>query len=163
MSVFQLGFRPFYLLASVFAIAAMIVWLRAFAGYSDTGVYLSGMVWHSHEMLFGFAAAIIAGFLLTAVKSWTGLATPTGLPLGALAVLWLAARALIFTGPSLPAAIVDVAFLPALAAAIAVPILRSRNQRNYKVLAIVIALSIVHAVFHLANLEYLQARLSRRS
>jgi len=161
MSIFQLGFRTFYSLAAVFSIAAMILWLCAFAGLSGTGEYLYGVVWHSHEMLFGFATAVIAGFLLTAVRNWTGLPTPTGAALALLAALWLAARVLIILGSAPLAAIIDVAFLPALAIAIAGPILGSRNKRNYKVLAIILLLAVLHGVFHLASLGYTDAWLSR--
>ena len=163
MSIFQLGFRTFYSLAAIFAIAAMILWLRAFAGLSGTGDYLYGVVWHSHEMLFGFATAVITGFLLTAVRNWTGLPTPTGAALAMLAVLWLAARALIIIGPASLAAVVDVAFLPALALAIAGPILRSKNQRNYKVLALILMLAASHGVYHLASLGFAEAWLARTS
>ena len=161
MSIFQLGFRTFYSLAAVFSIAAMILWLRAFAGLAGTGEYLYGVVWHSHEMLFGFATAVIAGFLLTAVRNWTGLPTPTGAALALLAALWLAARVLIILGSAPLAAIVDAAFLPALAVAIAGPILGSKNKRNYKVLAIILLLAVLHGVFHLASLGYTEAWLSR--
>ena len=163
MSVFQLGFRPFYSLAAIFAIAAIILWLSVFAGFSGTGDYLPGVVWHGHEMLFGFATAVIAGFLLTAVRNWTGLPTPTGVALAMLAVLWLAARVLIVMGPAALAAIVDVAFLPALALAIAVPILRSKNQRNYKVLAIILMLAVSHGIYHLASLGLTAVWLGRTS
>lgn len=163
MSFFQLGFRPFYALASIFAIVALVIWLRAFAGFSGTGVYLHSVVWHSHEMLFGFSAAVIAGFLFTAVHNWTGLPTPTGAVLAGLTALWIAARVLIIQGPAPIAAIVDVAFLPAIAVAVAIPIFRSKNVRNYKVLAVVMALSVAHGVFHLASLKYLPAGLSRSS
>ena len=163
MSIFQLGFRTFYSLAAIFAIAAMILWLRAFAGLSGTGDYLNGVVWHSHEMLFGFATAVITGFLLTAVRNWTGLPTPTGAALAMLAVLWLAARVLIIIGPASLAAVVDVAFLPALALAIAGPILRSKNQRNYKVLALILMLAASHGVYHLASLGFAEVWLARTS
>lgn len=161
MSIFQLGFRTFYSLAAIFAIAAMILWLRSFAGLAGTGEYLYGVVWHSHEMLFGFAIAVVAGFLLTAVRSWTGLPTPTGVTLAMLAAIWLVARVMIIKGPAPLAALVDVAFLPALAIAIAGPILGSKNKRNYKVLAIILLLAVLHGVFHLASLGYAEAWLSR--
>jgi uncharacterized protein involved in response to NO len=163
MSIFQLGFRTFYSLAAIFAIAAMIMWLRAFAGLSGTGEYLYSIAWHSHEMLFGFATAVIAGFLLTAVRNWTGLPTPTGVALAMLAVLWLAARVLIVTGPAPLAAIIDVTFLLALALAIAVPILRSKNKRNYKVLAIILILAVTNGVYHLASLGLAEVWLARTS
>lgn len=163
MSFFQLGFRPFYAVASIFAIVALVVWLRAFAGFSGTGVYLHSVVWHSHEMLFGFAAAVIAGFLFTAVANWTGLPTPTGSVLAGLTALWIAARILILVGPAPLAAVVDVAFLPAIAVAVAIPIFRSKNVRNYKVLVVVIALAVVHGIFHLASLKISPVGLLRSS
>jgi len=150
-------------MAAIFAIAAMVLWLRAFAGLSGTGDYLYGVVWHSHEMLFGFSVAVISGFLLTAVRNWTGLPTPTGIALAMLAILWLAARVLIIRGPALFAAIADVAFLPALALAIAGPVVHSKSRRNYKVIAIVLMLAVAHGAFHLGSLGYTEAWLSRVS
>ncbi len=163
MSVLQLGFRPFYSAAAIFAIAAVIIWLAAFLGLLQTGPYLHGIIWHSHEMLFGFAVAVIAGFLLTAVRNWTGLATPTGASLGLLVMLWILARIFILFAPAAVAAAVDVLFLPMLAMAIAIPILRSSNKRNYKVLVIVLALAVAHGVFHLASLRFIDPELSRKS
>ncbi|MDR9435618.1 MAG: NnrS family protein, partial [Thiohalophilus sp.] len=89
--------------------------------------------WHSHELLFGYTTAVIAGFLLTAVRNWTGLPTLTGVPLMLLALLWLAGRLAIASAALLPAPlvlIVDVAFLPVLALAIAVPLWRTRQMPN---------------------------------
>ena len=163
MQILQLGFRPFYSLASIFAIVALIAWLSVFAGFLNTGEYLHSVVWHSHEMLFGFSAAVIAGFLFTAVRNWTGLPTPTGVTLAGIAALWVLARVLIIIGPAPLAAIVDVLFLPAVALAIAFPIIRSKNVRNYKVLAILFALTVSNGVFHLASLGYVQPSLSRVS
>ncbi len=163
MSLFKLGFRPFYALASIFAITAIGLWLLSFAGFFGTGTYLHGVNWHSHEMLFGFATAVLAGFLLTAVQNWTELPTPTGLSLAMLAALWLVARVLIFVGPAPIAAFVDVLFLPALGFAIARPILQSRNQRNYKLLAILTALAVLHVLYHLASLTYVDVRMARIS
>ena len=91
--LFRLGFRPFFLLGSVLAMLAIPLWIMAlngwFAQWQPTGGWLA---WHRHELLFGFAGAIIAGFLLTAVQAWTGVPGLSGKPLMALAVLWLAAR-----------------------------------------------------------------------
>jgi uncharacterized protein involved in response to NO len=97
------------------------------------------------------------------VQSWTGQPTPTGMVLAGLTALWLAARVLLVMGPAPIAAIVDVAFLPAIAVAVAIPIIRSKNVRNYKVLAVVVALAAMHGVFHLASQGYLPAGLSRTS
>ena len=158
-----LGFRPFYLLASVFAVAAILFWLASLTGRFHFGDYLQGMLWHSHEMLFGYIVAVITGFLFTAVRNWTGLPTPTGVLLGGIAVLWLLARVLLVSGPSIPAVFLDVAFLPVVAVAIAIPILRSRNKRNYKVIGVLAAMSLLHLLFHLALGGQLPASLSRAS
>jgi uncharacterized protein involved in response to NO len=163
MQIFELGFRPFYALASIFAIVAVIAWLGAFAGILSTGEYLPNVVWHSHEMLFGFSVAVITGFLLTAVRNWTGLPTPSGAVLAGVAVLWITARVLLISGPAVLAAAVDVLFLPVVVLAIAKPIFLSKSARNYKVVAVVMALAVSHTMFHLARLDYVAPWWSRTS
>jgi len=140
------------LLAGAFAIFGIVYWLLSFTGIHSGGVYLRGMFWHSHEMVFGFAVAVISGFLLTAVRNWTGLPTPTGLGLAGLVMLWLAGRVMIVTGPALLAALVDVLFIPLLAIVVARVIFKSRNQRNYKIVGLLALLTVVHVVYHLAFL-----------
>jgi uncharacterized protein involved in response to NO len=110
------------------------------------------MAWHAHEMMFGFAAAVLTGFLFTAARNWTGLPTPTGAALAALAALWLAARVLLLSGPGWLAAIVDVAFLPAVAASLWLPLRRSRNRNQFFV-ALLLALATANLLFHLAHAE----------
>jgi uncharacterized protein involved in response to NO len=149
-AVFNLGFRTFYPLGAMMGVVALAYWLHAFAGGATPESYLQGITWHSHEMLFGFLAAVMTGFLFTAVRNWSGLTTPAGAALAMVALLWLAARVLLFTGPLVLAVAVDLAFLPVIAFAIAAPILRSRNRRNYKVVGIVAALAVLHGLFHLA-------------
>ncbi len=151
VALLALGFRPFYLFAAVFAIVAVPAWLVSYAGADLAGNYLQGIAWHSHEMIFGFAAAVIAGFLLTAVRNWTGRPTPTGALLGGLATLWLLARVLMLAGPANVAALIDVFFLPALGIAVAIPIWASRNTRNYKVLAVLSVLTLANVGYHLAS------------
>jgi uncharacterized protein involved in response to NO len=148
-----LGFRPFYLFAAIFAVVSVPAWLLSFVAGMPLGGYLHNVTWHSHEMIFGFAPAIIAGFLLTAVRNWTGQPTPTGAPLAGLAILWLLARVLMLTGPANAAALIDVLFLPALGIAIAIPIWRSRNTRNYKILAVLAVLTLTNTCYHLASLS----------
>lgn len=150
-----LGFRPFYLGAAFVAVLALPLWLAWYAGFLAASSGISGLTWHIHEMIFGFAPAVIAGFLLTAVRNWTGGPTPTGRPLAGLFLLWVAGRVLMLTGPLAMAAAVDLAFLPALGVAIAIPIWKSRNRRNFKVLAIIAALTTANLIFHLANLGVL--------
>ncbi|MGA8004770.1 MAG: NnrS family protein, partial [Burkholderiales bacterium] len=96
-ALFALGFRPFYLLAALFAAAAVPAWVADLAGYGWPAGYLDGLAWHQHEMVFGFALAVIAGFLLTAARVWTGRPTLSGLPLALLAAHWLVARVLMLT------------------------------------------------------------------
>ncbi len=158
-----LGFRPFYLLAALFAVGGMLFWQLSYSGAVSAGVYLTGVFWHGHEMVYGFAVAVMSGFLLTAVRNWTGLPTPTGLALGALASLWVLGRVLILTGPEMPAALVDVLFIPALLVAVAFPILKSRNRRNYKILLLLLLLSVAHVVYHMAFLGSFPSWLNRTS
>ena len=93
MPLFRLGFRPFFLLGSLLAMIAIPLWIMAldgwFVGWQPTGGWLA---WHRHELIFAFAAAIIAGFLLTAVQTWTGVPGLSGRALMALTLLWVAAR-----------------------------------------------------------------------
>ena len=159
MPLWALGFRPFYLAAGAFAVVAIPVWVAFYLGLLPAGGYLQGAAWHSHEMIFGFATAVIAGFLLTAVRSWTSQPTASGAALAALVALWLLARLLIVTGPPLAAVLVDLTFLPALALALAIPIVRSKNRRNLKMLAVLGVLALANLGYHLAYLNVLPAPL----
>ena len=97
-ALFDLGFRPFYLLAALIATLSVPLWVAQWHGVMPQAGQLSGMAWHAHEMVFGFAAAVITGFLFTAARNWTGLPTPTGRALAALAALWIAGRVIYFVG-----------------------------------------------------------------
>ena len=134
-ALWNLGFRPFYLLASFFAALSVLLWVAQFSGFVPA-VYRQGSVWHAHEMLFGYTSAVVAGFLLTAVRNWTNRPTPTGTPLMALAALWVAGRVLILTPLDTAAAIVNAAFPVAIAVAIGIPLLKARNIRNYFFIAL---------------------------
>ncbi|MDE2201227.1 MAG: NnrS family protein [Burkholderiaceae bacterium] len=150
--VFALGFRPFYLLAAAFAALAMALWAALMTGVlpSVHGPALAPLFWHAHEMVFGFAVAVVVGFLFTAGKNWTGLQTPQGKHLAALAGLWLAARVLMWTGP-LPLAIaVDVAFLPTCGFVFLRILRRARSTRNYGLAIALLVLGAVNAAFHAA-------------
>ena len=87
-ALWNLGFRPFFLLAGIFSAISVLLWAAQVSGYLPAA-YLQGPVWHGHEMLFGYTTAIIAGFLLTAVRNWTDEPTTSGAPLMALAALWV--------------------------------------------------------------------------
>ncbi len=112
--------------------------------------YLQGPVWHGHEMLFGYTTAIIAGFLLTAVRAWTNQPTPSGAPLMALAMLWVCGRVLVLTPLAMTAAAVNAAFPVAIALAIGIPLLRSRNVRNYFFVGLLVLMGMLILVVHLA-------------
>lgn len=146
---FALGFRPFFLAAGVFAIVLLGLWLAILQGRIETGP-LAPAVWHGHEMLFGYTVAVIAGFLLTAAQNWTGIRTPSGLPLAALFLLWLAGR-LGFLVPGLPVGlvvVVDLLFLPVLALVLAWPIIKAKQLHNYPFPIMLLVLAAANALVH---------------
>ena len=152
---FALGFRPFFLAAGLFAVLLLGLWLLVLRGWIDTGS-LPPAVWHGHEMLFGFTVAVIAGFLLTAVQNWTGLRTPSGTPLAALFLLWLAGR-VIFLVPDIPAglaAAVDMLFLPVLALVLALPLVKVKQLHNYPFPLMLLALTAANALVHMEALGW---------
>jgi uncharacterized protein involved in response to NO len=150
-ALWRLGFRPFYLLASIFAAVSILLWIGEYAGVLPN-VYLRDPVWHAHEMLFGYTIAVIVGFLFTAGRNWTGQPTPTGALLAGYALLWLAGRLVVLTPYPVTAAVVNAAFPIASAAGLAVPLARSRNRRNYFFVALLVLLGLVTLAVHLARL-----------
>lgn len=146
----RLGFRPFYLGGALLAALIVPLWVAMFLGWTAFTPAVAPLLWHAHEMLFGFAVAIIVGFLMTAVKAWTGLATPRGATLGALAALWLAARVAALTGPYEVYAALDGALLPVCAAILVRLIVKSGNHRNLLIGLILSLLALANLVFHLA-------------
>ncbi|MGE5303184.1 MAG: NnrS family protein, partial [Alphaproteobacteria bacterium] len=158
--VFALGFRPFFLLAGYFAILLMAVWVSVFVSGHTFHTYYGELGWHSHEMIFGYACAVVAGFLLTAVRNWTARATPAGSYLAALAVLWLGGRIVPFFPEIFPGsliAFVDLSFLPLVAIGIGVPLVRAGEKRNLGFLLILAGLFIGNLYVHLELLGYGQA------
>ena len=151
---FALGFRPFFLLASLIAIGLLGHWLAVLGrGIGGGGGYFDPLIWHSHELLFGYATAVIAGFLLTAAQNWTGLPTPRNLPLALLALLWLVGRvAIALPAGLLPGWLVaglDLAFLPLIALAVGRRVWAKRQQNNYPFVAILAGLSVANLLIHL--------------
>lgn len=150
-AVLSYGFRPFFLLGSLYAGLAILAWLPMFAGELALPTLLAPQDWHVHEMLYGFAGAVVAGFLLTAVPNWTGRLPLQGGPLLLLVVAWLSGRlAVAFSAVLgwLPAALLDLSFLTLLTAAIAREVVVGRNWRNLKVLVALSALLVGNALFH---------------
>jgi uncharacterized protein involved in response to NO len=148
-ALWNLGFRPFYLLASAFAAISIVLWVLQYAGFLPIA-YPRGAAWHGHELIFGYTLAVIAGFLLTAVRNWSGRPTPTGGLLIALCALWLAGRLLVLSPYGVAAALVSAAFPVAVAIAIAVPLVRSANRRNYFFVGLLVLLGAADLVFQLA-------------
>jgi uncharacterized protein involved in response to NO len=146
-ALWDLGFRPFYLLASAFAALSIPLWALQFSGILGHA-YLSGALWHAHEMVFGFTLAVIVGFLFTAGRNWSNQPTPAGWKLAALAALWVAARVLVLT----PFA-VNIAFPLAAAVALAIPFVKSGSRRNYFFVGLLVLLSAAAAVVHLSQLR----------
>lgn len=162
--IFALGFRPFFLLAAFFAIFLMAVWVPAFVGGFAFDTYYGQIGWHSHEMIFGYASGVIAGFLLTAARNWTGRPTPTGGLLAAIAGLWLLGRILPYFPGIVPhglIATVDLAFLPAVAVGIGMPLVRSGEGRNWIFLPLLAAFWAANCLVH-AELLGLAPNLARK-
>jgi uncharacterized protein involved in response to NO len=146
------GFRPFFLAAALWAGLGVLLWLPQYYGAFALPTRLAPLDWHIHEMLFGYVAAAIAGFLLTAVPNWTGRLPINGAPLAALALLWLAGRLAMAVSAQIgetAAAAIDVAFLVVLAAVIAREVIAGKNWRNLRPLVILGVLIAGNIVFHL--------------
>ncbi len=152
---FALAFRPFYLAAAGFAVLGIVVWSATYAGLVEPVGAFGGALGHGHEMLFGFTAAVMVGFLLTAARTWTGLPTLHGRNLAGLLGVWLLGRLAVACDAWLPGwlvAAVDMAFLPLAALAVALPILRADNRRNFAFPVILLVLAGVNGASHLSAL-----------
>lgn len=149
------GFRPFFFLGSLTSALSVILWGAFYAGQISLPDHIStAIAWHAHEMVFGFSMAIVAGFLLTAVANWTGGSPARHLHLAALCGLWLLGRLVNNFDLHLPApliAILDSAFLPALAITLAIPLLKSRNKRNFIFLGLLTILFICNVSFYISQ------------
>ena len=155
-SLLALGFRPFFLAAGASGALLMGVWLGMLGGWIPAEHYYGTTNWHAHEMLFGYAVAVIAGFLLTATRNWTGINTLTGSGLGALASLWLAARIAPFLPvPGAIVALIDLAFLPALAASLVRPLWGGENRANRVFLLLIAGMWLASLLVHLQALGLL--------
>ncbi|WP_287787292.1 NnrS family protein [Acidiphilium sp.] len=151
-ALFAAGYRPFFLLSGLWAALAVPLWVAVFANaLPPPPMSLPPVVWHVHEMVFGFGAATVAGFLLTAIPNWTGRMPLSGLPLAGLAALWLAGRAACLTagliGP-VAAMIADLAFPAVFLGVVAREIIAGRNWRNLPMLGALAALLIANFLVH---------------
>jgi len=145
------GFRPFFLLGSVWAGLEVLVWLPMFYGELSAQTAFSPRDWHVHELLFGYVPAVVAGFLLTAIPNWTGRLPLQGAPLAGLVAAWLAGRVAVTLSGSIgwmAAAILDGAFLMLMVAAVTREIVAGKNWRNLRVLVVLVVLILGNIVFH---------------
>lgn len=150
-ALFAYGFRPFFLAAGLWAAFGILLWLPQYFGALTLPTVFGALDWHIHEMLYGYVAASIAGFLLTAIPNWTGRLPVNGWPLAALAALWLAGRAAMLLSGAIggvAAAVIDIAFLAAIAAVAAREIVAGKNWRNLRVLIVLGVLIAGNIVFH---------------
>lgn len=146
------GFRPFFLLGSIYAGLAILVWLPVFTGELTLTTALAPRDWHVHEMLYGYLPAVITGFLFTAIPNWTGRLPIQGTPLLGLVVLWLAGRVCVtFSAETgwLAAMLVDASFLLLVAAAAAREIIAGRKWSNLNIVVLVVLLLAGNVAFHL--------------
>jgi uncharacterized protein involved in response to NO len=148
-ALFDYGFRPFFLLCGAYALIMIPWWMYRFAHASVAFGALPAVYWHAHEMIYGFVMAAIAGFLLTAVPSWTGQRGHAGLPLMFAVAIWIAGRVAMSAVGAVPfwlIATAELALVPCLLALLAPPILRTRN-RNVPILAVLVVLWLIDGAF----------------
>jgi uncharacterized protein involved in response to NO len=149
--LWRLAFRPLFLGGTLFSILAMGWWIYFWLQPLPWNPYGGPVFWHGHEMLFGFGAAIVTGFLLTAVQSWTGVVGLRGKPLVVLVVSWLSSRLLLAFATGLPGwllATVDVAYLLMAASAMAYPVIKVKQWSNLMFVPMLFTLAILNGVGH---------------
>ncbi|WP_006747630.1 NnrS family protein [Thioalkalivibrio paradoxus] len=151
-TLFSIGFRPFFLAAGWLAAAWVLIWVTFLLRGSPSLGSLHPILWHGHEMVFGLAAAVIAGFLLTAVQNWTGLTSTTPASLGVLFATWVLARLGFLFPDAIPlwlTSIADLAFFPLLAGMMARVLWRARNRNNYLLVPLLLAFAVLNLAIHL--------------
>jgi uncharacterized protein involved in response to NO len=151
--ILRLGFRPFFLAAGVFSILAMAIWMANYV-FSVEFVFsgIAPSLWHAHEMMFGYVMAVVAGFLLTAIKNWTGEEVLRGKTLALLFLLWLVARLMPLTGLMIAVeiiAVVDVAFLFFLGVACLRPVMKVKQYKQIGIISKIFLLMLCNVAFYL--------------
>lgn len=157
LALFNLGFRPFFLGASWFAAVAMLIWLAAY-GFGLNVSRLPAVIWHGHEMIFGYAAAVLAGFLLTSVRNWTGKPTPTGSHLAIIAGLWLMARVALLIGSDqaiVVACVADTLFMALVIVGVSLPIIAVKQWRQVGIVIKLVLLLCSNLLFYSGQFGYL--------
>jgi len=148
--LFNLGFRPFFFAAGLSGVVLMLLWMGLYQfQWAPLPATIPPIQWHAHEMIFGYAMAAIAGFLLTASKNWTGVQTLHGAPLAGLFGIWLVARLLFFFDLPIITAIVDNLFLLGVVAGVAHPIIKAKQREQTGLIAKLVLILIANVIFHL--------------
>ena len=151
-AILSYGFRPFFLFGALYAALAIAIWLPIFFGALELPTAFGPLAWHIHEMLFGYLAAVITGFLLTAIPNWTGRLPLQGMPLLVLVIVWMLGRLAVACSDRIgwvATAAVDCGFLILVALAAGREIISGRNWRNLKVLIPVLVLALSNVGFHI--------------
>ncbi len=158
--IFALGFRAFFALAGLFALILIALWTSIFKGSLVMDNYYPNTYWHAHEMLLGYSIAVISGFLLTAVKNWTGIQTIQGNKLAGLCLLWVYGRIVPFYSELIPdslIALIDFSFLPVLAYFVAWPIIQSGNLRNLFFIGLLLMMALGNGLIHAEILGFTES------
>lgn len=153
--LWRLGFRPFYLGAALFSGIAILLWLGTIFGQPVASSTINPLYWHAHEMVFGFALAVIAGFLLTATNNWTGILPAAGLPLAVLFALWVAARIAMLTNHIALAAFCDISFSLMLVTLLFRVLFLARLWKNFTLLGLIVLISSLNGLFYVILLNAL--------
>ncbi len=152
--ILSIAFRPFFLLGAIFAVVSMLLWLATLHGFGWQPAVADPVVWHAHEMLFGFAGAAMAGFLLTAIATWTGRPPVSGATLGMLVAAWITGRVAMAVGQGWPepaVAVADLAFPVLLAGLATREILGGGSRRNFGIAGVIAGFAVLDGVFHLGS------------
>lgn len=151
----SLGFRPLFLGAALFAILSIGLWALALHGIDLIEPGYGIVMWHTHEMVFGYGSAVLSGFLLTAVPNWTGRQPLSGLGLGALCLLWLAGRGVMMVeAPQSLVIGLNLAFLPIVLVVMTREIIAARNWRNMMVLGPIALFALANGIFHFEAVRF---------
>lgn len=159
LPLFAIGFRAFFLLAGLAALLLIMLWKVIYSGKLPGSGYFPNNLWHAHEMLLGYTTAVIAGFLMTAVRNWTDRPTPSGEPLFGLCLLWLYGRIVPFYADYIPdsfIAIIDFSFLPVLAYQLTKPIVQAKLYHNLVFIGLLIMMALGNGLIHVEALEWVE-------
>ena len=155
--VWSSGFRPFFLASVIYGPAVMLVSLSSSLHPGSPAMgEVHSILWHGHELLCGWAGALIGGFLLTALPSWAGVQAIAGVRLAALFLVWAFGRLAMWLPGYLPAAAIatlDLAFLASLAAALLPTLLRARHKPYLAVILVLAALFCGNLLFHAGTIQ----------